>query len=453
MRITAALPESTIRQGFTTDGDIFGRKDLADRLTAMFLSIDHGTVCLLDGAWGSGKTVFARQWVAELERQRIPAIYFDAFASDYMESPFTALAGVFVKAALDAGKKDDPTYKELLKRAAIVGRAVASTAAKIGVKFATLGLVGAAEVEELNSLGDGVADALSDLTEKQVEKLLENHAKAQGNFDALRDSLQHLPKLLAPDRAKDGESSPKLIVIIDELDRCRPDFAMGILETLKHFFRADGVHFVLVTNKSHLELAVANRYGIGEQARDYLEKFFDFVVFFETEYGQGIDRFVDQALAQLLPPEAPGARDVINYIKLCARAYRLSLRQISSLSTNIAISFLAVRKGEFRPAVLVSFLCLLKILRPDLYRLACQGQLRPGPFEEVIDEGNWGDTDTGQIKLLFEFYLSREVDADDERFSGYASQLWSFNVSREDAIPFLTNSIMDRFGASAATDG
>jgi hypothetical protein len=273
---------------------------------------------------------------------------------------------------------------------------------------------------------------------------LESHGKNEQNFAALKASIETLPDLLRPQENDDTSCKTPLIVIIDELDRCRPDFALGIIETLKHFFRANRVHFVLVTNRRHLELSVANRYGISEAAQEYLEKFYDFSIFFEQSYEKhrdgNVDRFVSGILNQLIP-ESSDRRDIVTYVQGITRAYKLSLRQISALSTNISISFLAARERELRPAALISFLALLKSRRPDLYKLAKQSSLT-----------QWGsDFDIDRVKTLFEYYLSVEIDSNDRRFEGYGSATWNYNLERGRVIPYLTESILDRFGAPSTT--
>src|SRR3546814_13735172 len=119
--------------------------------------------------------------------------------------------------------------------------------------------------------------------------MLEEHAGDEANFEALRASLGSRPSLHAKKRNTDQAStegreeanSSSLVVIIDELDRCRPDFALGVLVVLKHFFRAERVHFVLVTNLNHLLLSVPKRYGVGESAQEYIHNFYDFIISFE----------------------------------------------------------------------------------------------------------------------------------------------------------------------------
>ena len=153
-----------------------------------------------------------------------------------------------------------------------------------------------------------------------------------------------------------------------------------------------------------------------------------------------------------LIPESPDRRDIVTYVQGITRAYKLSLRQISALSTNISISFLAARERELRPAALISFLALLKSRRPDLYKLAKQSSLTHEAFAAFIDSAEWGsDFDIDRVKTLFEYYLSVEIDSNDRRFEGYGSVTWNYNLERGRVIPYLTESILDRFGAPSTT--
>ena len=63
--------------------------------------------------------------------------------------------------------------------------------------------------------------------------------------------------------------------MIDELDRCRPSYAIELLESAKHIFSVDGVVFALSTNRQQLEASIKGVYGDSFSATDYLERFFD----------------------------------------------------------------------------------------------------------------------------------------------------------------------------------
>lgn len=458
MRVISSITDAEINLGFTTETDLFLRADLANRLTNLFVGLEHGSVCLLDGRWGVGKTVFVRQWAVELCKRGIPSIYFDAFAADYVESPFQAVAGSFVKAATDARRTSDPIYQNFLNRAARVGKAVAATGAKLGVKAATLGLISNSEVEQLSGIRDAFIEGAGEITEEGVKRLLESNASAEADFTALRESLSSLPELLRPvlteaTTGTDGDPTASeevpLIVIIDELDRCRPDFALGVMEVLKHFFRSEGIHFVVVTNRDHLELAITHRYGLGAGATEYLEKFYDFVVYFEQANEQydpaGIGRFAAYVTERVLPATGAGVQEVKENIQELCKAFRLSPRQVERFATNVALSFLAAREREFRPAILVSILAAIKTLRPDLYRKAKLGLLTHEEVASFLDKKLWSHFDPAHVTKVFRFYLDPDIDVNAEEWQGFGRSLWNYNIDRTRVVPYLVNSILDRF--------
>lgn len=71
------------------------------------------------------------------------------------------------------------------------------------------------------------------------------------------------------------ESCDKLVIFIDELDRCKPTFAIEVLESIKHYFDDDRVIFVMSVNKSQLIHTISKNYGVGFDSCNYLNKFFD----------------------------------------------------------------------------------------------------------------------------------------------------------------------------------
>ena len=65
-----------------------------------------------------------------------------------------------------------------------------------------------------------------------------------------------------------------MVIVIDELDRCRPTFAIDVLEVVKHMFSTDGIVFVLASNQTQLSHSIASVYGDRFDSLGYLKKFF-----------------------------------------------------------------------------------------------------------------------------------------------------------------------------------
>jgi hypothetical protein len=83
-------------EGFMPKKDIFGRKSFGDRLTRIVRAIENPSVLLLDAPWGTGNTTFVKMWRGELMKAGIPSVYFDAFANDYQEDAFLAVASQII---------------------------------------------------------------------------------------------------------------------------------------------------------------------------------------------------------------------------------------------------------------------------------------------------------------------------------------------------------------------
>ena len=99
---------------------------------------------------------------------------------------------------------------------------------------------------------------------------LTTHVEAQKSLENFRATLQDTAKTLA----QDNNGLP-LVIIIDELDRCRPSYAVELLEVAKHLFSVNHIVFVLAVNRSELAHSVRALYGNSFDGPDYLKRFFD----------------------------------------------------------------------------------------------------------------------------------------------------------------------------------
>ena len=119
--------------------------------------------------------------------------------------------------------------------------------------------------QEADSLAETVTDAAATIAshtiDATVEALLKEQIEAEKNLETLKACL----KELAADKP--------IILFIDELDRCRPDYAVDMLEVIKHVFDVENVKVVLVTNTKQLRAAINHRYGVEVDAHKYLDKF------------------------------------------------------------------------------------------------------------------------------------------------------------------------------------
>ncbi|HEM6844647.1 TPA: hypothetical protein U2I45_001257 [Providencia rettgeri] len=255
MKLT--MPLLDYKDGFDFENDIFLRKNLSVQLENIIRkSEDESLVIALDDDWGNGKTTFLKMWEGEIiKNNEFQVVYFDAFQNDFQSDPFIALSSNIYKLV-----KDISLQKRYLEATKKVGSILLKASAKIGISALTLGLLKSTEIEELK---DNVSDSLS----SPIEQFIEDKIKS---IEQEQETIEHF-KLILSEIAADK----KLIFIIDELDRARPNYSLELLERIKHIFNTRNIYFILATNKQQHLSIIQKTYG-NIDANTYLCKFIHF---------------------------------------------------------------------------------------------------------------------------------------------------------------------------------
>ncbi|UZX56256.1 KAP family NTPase [Yersinia ruckeri] len=257
MRLT--IPELDYSNGFTTENDIFKRKKLATQLENIILNAeDDSLVFAIDDEWGNGKTTFLKLWENTINNdksKKLKIIYFDAFENDFQQDAFLAIATKIYQLI------DDKSLKSrFIEGVKSVGKNFFSIALKSTVAIATGGIVNGTVLE---SVKDNIQSGISDPIEKYIEdKII--------SAEDEKDTLEHFKETLRVIAEKE-----KVIFIIDELDRARPDFSLEILEKIKHVFSTKNFVFILSLNKDQFEKIINKKYG-NIDSKLYLSKFINY---------------------------------------------------------------------------------------------------------------------------------------------------------------------------------
>lgn len=246
-----------------------------------------------------------------------------------------------------------------------------------------------------------------------------------------------------------------MIFIIDELDRCKPPFALALLEAAKHFFSVDGVHFVLVTHLAQLANSVRYSYGQDIDAHTYLHKFYNLSVSFprpsHSTDNETYIKYLTNAVPFTNDPE--NLHDyTLEKIKRIAAQNELSFREIERIIGYAALAISYTSKNRLRIPVIISGLCALKVCRSDLFEKAKNGTLK---FDDIKDF--LGLVDLQQSES--ENYLKKETElwlycletdlkpyGGESAFSGITSSLFRYNVNnRLEIVTFIARNIVDGF--------
>ncbi|MDM1285141.1 KAP family P-loop NTPase fold protein [Acinetobacter indicus] len=257
------------------EGDLWDRRRLGEQLTNYVDRLQCGAVLALDARWGEGKTWFVRHWAKHLTDTEHNVIYLDAFANDYLDDPFLVISSEITN-ILNKDQRTKRKVKKLIQLSASVGTALLPSLPKVALTLG-LHLVGAGFLTGALQQGyENAKDEIDTLSEEVTDRIKESIQTKIAGHEAEKKTLAEFKKHLAETVEK---LENPLVFIIDELDRCRPDFAIRLIERIKHFFDIKNIVFVLVMNKEQLLQSVKSFYGYeSEMNGDYLEKFVDFTV-------------------------------------------------------------------------------------------------------------------------------------------------------------------------------
>ncbi|MBW8330714.1 MAG: KAP family NTPase [Prolixibacteraceae bacterium] len=231
-----------------------GREQYANILTSLVGSYADGFVLAINNEWGTGKTTFVKMWQQQLNNQGFKTLYFNAWENDFENGALAALMS-------ELSTLQERGTKSLFKKVLAKGAILTKSAIPILLKAAASKYL---DKEVLKELFEGMADNANELLQTQIQ---EYTSKKEG-LKEFRTSLEEFVK-------KSTEDKP-IVFIIDELDRCRPDYAVDVLEKVKHFFGVPGIVFVLSIDKVQLGHAVRGVYGSESlNADEYLRRFID----------------------------------------------------------------------------------------------------------------------------------------------------------------------------------
>jgi cytidylate kinase len=452
MRIFLPPLEIGDTEGFTKEKDLFGRSTIGDGLTNFVTSVTDPTVIAVDGQWGSGKTTFLKMWAGELRKAGFAVVYFDAFQNDYAEDAFTAIAGEIISLAQEQRKAGTAAAKKFVNKAVGAGKVILRSGLKLGVKLATMGALEAADLE---NVAEDVAKEASEVEDKYLGELLTKQREQREVIQSFREALGELPALLTK-AAKEGDeaeqSRKSLIIIIDELDRCRPSFALQILERIKHFFAVPHVHFILGAHLSQLENSVKVAYGSNIDAHMYLQKFIHLTLHLVDSALQPHQRtnakfieYLSRAMQfQEKNQTVQYARDYFRYV---AEKRNMSLRAIERVMSTLAIALAYKPENLYSPMPIILGLCVLKVMDPNLYLKAKAGTLAldevrgPLGFTDTPDEGDEHIVEF--FSSFWEFCLKPNLPEDGPH-QQYHQGLWRYHLDRQKVVLLVANSIMDR---------
>ena len=357
----------------TIEEDLLGRNEDLGHFIQLLNSIVGSYSIALDGQWGSGKTFFVKQvkaileaynpnltvehanviqekmnsYLAQQDLQPQYPIYYDAWMNDNDTDPIISLLYSIAEAHSYFTKRDIESMKGL-KDAGV----------------AVIKMVGGPDL-----------------------KSFENLFIAKSCMDAKTQSVDLFKQINTFFSELHIEKGNRLVIFVDELDRCKPTFAIKFLERIKHYFEHPNITFVFSVNITELAHTVQNYYGKGFDAGRYLNRFFDYTfrlpaVSTEAYYrAQGIDNdnsaynFTVKKVIQELHLELREAVKLLGNAKAFAR-------EIQNIPNSFSV-FGDVSSMNYVGSFVVPILMGTQLKEPDKYESFINGEYAK-PFVDII---------------------------------------------------------------------
>jgi len=372
-----------------------GREPYAKVLTDIVKTNSDGFVLAIDNKWGAGKTTFVSMWSQMLQNEGFQTLYFNAWENDFENNPFVAITAE-LKALLSNDKSD--TFQEVLKKGSKISQAVIPSVMKAIIKR----YAGEEIADIMKEYSKGVLDAF--------QEDIDNYLERKQN---IKDFHNQLEKYI-----KENSNQKPIVFIIDELDRCRPDYAVSVLENVKHLFSVKGIVFVLSIDKEQLAHAICGAYGSDKiDSNEYLRRFID------VEYSlpqpdiiKYISHLIDTCklndffnidfrTKSVLNDEKDG---FIEFAYFLFQFKSLSLRQQEKIMIHVGITLRLFNGNAYILPDLLLYLIYLKLFEADFYNQIRRKDLSQ---QELLNEngkilkGNLNDENGNMLRIKIESIL------------------------------------------------
>lgn len=219
----------------------------------------------IDASWGMGKTLLKDVLVEKLIEKEIKVKAINAWETDYFSDPMKSLIGEINGSDLNISSDTIEKGEKLIKNIGGVATKIFGTALLKKLNFTD------EDITNIKSIFQGI-DSSGVEEYKKYKDLVKKFKESFGV----------------------NVGTSKRVIILDELDRCKPNYAIELLEAIKHIFDIYNLTFIFLINKEQLKYTVENLYGSNRKNEDYFEKFFDIQLmlpeidindFLKIEYG------------------------------------------------------------------------------------------------------------------------------------------------------------------------
>lgn len=364
MKPKIKLPDPVITEQGIWAGDKLERGQYAQNIREMLADETEAVVVAVNGKWGCGKTFFLERFAKEYAKDGKGGvcIYLNAWECDYLSNPLLFLLSGIQETVSDQlnGALFDPQLR-----------------GQISDLFWKLAK------NILGIIPFGIGEGIKEASETNLLSFYPQQTKLNNR---LREILSALAKEIK------SKTEKPMVICVDELDRCRPTYAIEMLERIKHFFDIPGIVFMLGLDREQLCASIASVYGAID-TENYLHRFFDFefvlpppdrAAFIAEQFKQyGLTACWEEldraANIDLSVHEGANCQQTIQFL---AAVHRLELREIQTALKWLAILVRTQKPRYYSFPFLAIVLIILKLRNRELYGKYLKGTATPA---DVLD--------------------------------------------------------------------
>lgn len=338
--------------------DDFNRKSIAEKLIRLLTSDDIDiSPMVIDGGWGVGKSEFCLKTI-DLIKSKYPneyhVVYIDAFKTDYTGEPVLALLGEIINTCCPEQGVRENFINKMGNAAGFLLKTTLKTAVSYVVRE---------NAEDLKEeFSDAIKGTSNTIIDNAVSSLLKDQVEAEKNIKILQNTLNEI------------SNNKKIVIFVDELDRCRPDYAIDMLEVIKHVFSIPNIKIVLVTNMEQLKLSISHRYGIAHNSQRYLDKFIKFSLRLpKNDYWGVADNsfnyfFLLVSQSNNLRGMSFDNQEIKNFVRELIFCNNVSLREVESIVRllNIYLIIFEEKGFDFLSRITILSFSFMSVVKPKL---------------------------------------------------------------------------------------
>lgn len=377
-------------------GDLLEYSKIGRTFTNLIKTLDETKVVSIEAGFGRGKTFFRKAWANQLRESGEIVVEIDAQKSDHSGDPLITLIAALVEELPREGKGGAAKALESIKKFGAIGT---RAAARIALRSGADELIDAISEKVVDELGD--FDALDEV----VSDLGQGMSKAAGQMITAQMAAERVRKKELPEQLgvlqsalTAGSETDRVVILIDELDRCHPTYAIAVLEAMKLVFGQSGFVFCLMINAEYLEKLAQHQFGVSSDDEQYLDKFVDIRLRLQPK--DQTFRLAVTTLARTLPLNNPLGSDEAFSLETAAELAgdlavytKLSMRKIKRVLLQVELAMRCYTEQPLDASLLLFLAFERSVGTPLDTKLLPRALLTPelgAKFIERINKGHEG---------------------------------------------------------------